>query len=187
MRVSPVTILAVFIIGFFAGYLVFNSTAPQPLTATKTVTTATTIRETSTTTIFSTQTTTITLSHRVGGKPVDLVATVYRIVDGDTFDAFPSGRVRLADINTPERNEPGYNEAKEALRRLVEGKKVFLDVDNVNVMDSYQRLVAVVYVQHNSTHVLNVNLWLVTNGYAAFRDFNNEFNPATWNLYTPFS
>ncbi|MEM4283376.1 MAG: thermonuclease family protein, partial [Candidatus Caldarchaeum sp.] len=91
------------------------------------------------------------------------------------------------DINTPERNEPGYNEAKEALRRLVEGKKVFLDVDNVNVMDSYQRLVAVVYVQHNSTHVLNVNLWLVTNGYAMFRDFNNEFNPYTWSLYLPFS
>ncbi len=187
MRVSPVTILAVFIIGFFTGYLVYSSTAPPPLTITKTTTAATTIRQTFTTTILSTQTTTITSSYKVDGKPVDLVATVYRIVDGDTFDAFPSGRVRLADINTPERNEPGYNEAKEALRRLVEGKKVFLDVDNVNVMDSYQRLVAVVYVKHNSTHVLNVNLWLVTNGYAMFRDFNNEFNPYTWSLYLPFS
>ncbi len=119
----------------------------------------------------------------IGGKPVDLVARAYHVVDGDTFDTFPSGRVRLADINTPERGQPGYSEATNALRILVLDKTVYLDVDNVEVMDSYNRLVALVYVDYNSTHVLNVNLWLVVNGYAVFADFANEFNPQEWSLY----
>jgi len=110
---------------------------------------------------------------------------VLRVVDGDTFDAFPSGRVRLAYFNTPERNMPGYVEVTEALRSLVDGKTVYLDVDNVNVMDSYNRLVAVVYVDYNATHVLNVNLWPVMNSYAVFYDFRNEFNPREWTLYVP--
>ena len=33
---------------------------------------------------------------------IDDAATVYRVVDGDTFDAFPVGRIRLADIDAPD-------------------------------------------------------------------------------------
>lgn len=28
--------------------------------------------------------------------------SVYKVVDGDTLDAFPVGRVRLADVDAPE-------------------------------------------------------------------------------------
>lgn len=42
------------------------------------------------------------------GVEVDAVAKVYRVIDGDTFDAFPVGRVRLADVNAPERGEEGF-------------------------------------------------------------------------------
>jgi len=114
---------------------------------------------------------------------VDATASVYRVVDGDTFDAFPVGRVRLADVDAPEIGEAGYTEATNALKSLVLNKKVYLDVDDLNVMDRYNRIVCVVYVRNNSTHLMNVNYWLVTNGYAKISDYPNEFNPYTWTLY----
>ena len=117
------------------------------------------------------------------GIEVDLIAYVYHIVDGDTFDGFPCGRVRLADINTPERNESGYADAKKALTELILEKKVYLDVDDLNEMDQYNRLVAVVYVEFNSTHLLNVNKWLLTERFAEIYDRSNEFNPYEWILY----
>jgi len=114
---------------------------------------------------------------------VDATASVYHVVDGDTFDAFPVGRVRLADVDAPERGEAGYTEATNALKSLVLNKKVYLDVDDLNVMDSYNRIVCVVYVRNNSTHLMNVNYWLVIYGYAKISDYSNEFNPYTWSLY----
>jgi len=114
---------------------------------------------------------------------VDVTAFVYRIVDGDTFDAFPVGRVRLADVDAPERGEAGYTEAVNALRRLILDRKVYLDVDDLYVMDRYNRIICVVYVRHNSTHLMNVNYWLVANGYVKISDYANEFNPYAWSLY----
>jgi micrococcal nuclease len=74
-------------------------------------------------TVEKTFTSVLTTQLPVGGVKVDLIAYVYRVVDGDTFDGFPCGRVRLADINTPERGEAGYSEAKGALARLILNKK----------------------------------------------------------------
>lgn len=119
----------------------------------------------------------------LNGLDVDCVGRVYRIIDGDTFDCFPCGRVRLADINAPERGEPGYHEAKDALMSLILNKRVYLDVDDLEVMDRYNRLICVVYVRHNRTHLLNVNKWLLDNGYVELKDYYNEFNPLTWSLY----
>jgi len=114
---------------------------------------------------------------------IDAVGEVYYVIDGDTFDCFPCGRIRLADVNAPERGELGYYEAKNALKSLVLGKKVYLDVDSVSVMDRYNRLVCVVYVRYNRTHLLNVNKWLLDNGYVELKDYYNEFDPSTWSLY----
>jgi len=114
---------------------------------------------------------------------VDEVAHVYYVVDGDTFDGFPSGRVRLADVDAPERDEPGFEEAKQALADLTQYKIVYLDVDDWYVMDRYNRLVCLVYVRYNSTHLLNVNKWLVENGYAVIADYPNEFDPDSWTMY----
>jgi len=114
---------------------------------------------------------------------IDVVAETYHVVDGDTIDAFPVGRIRVADIDTPESGQAGYAEAKAAMRGYVEGERVYLDVDEVDVDDNYQRLVAVVYVRHNATHLLNVNKALVDAGLAVVDDFPNEFDPGTWSLY----
>ncbi len=56
--------------------------------------------------------------------------TVYNVVDGDTVDAeLDLGfkikikqRLRLADIDTPERGQPGYEEARTALASYVKDK-----------------------------------------------------------------
>ncbi len=114
---------------------------------------------------------------------VDRTDTVTRVIDGDTFNcSLPTG-VRLADIDAPEYYEAGYQEAKDYLTGLIAGQAVYLDIDDVYGTDIYGRWVAVVYVRHNSTHLLNVNQAMLDAGHAVIWDFLNEFNPATWPRY----
>lgn len=50
-----------------------------------------------------------------------------RVIDGDTFDLCQAGtceRIRLCGINAPERHEPGYEAARQALREMVRGAQV---------------------------------------------------------------
>jgi len=44
-------------------------------------------------------------------------------IDGDTLRC-GDARVRLARIDTPEKREAGFREAKDAMRLLIEGKEV---------------------------------------------------------------
>jgi len=114
----------------------------------------------------------------------DKTTTVSRFIDGDTFDAASGDRIRLADINAPERGESGYEEAKDLLVSLLDNKTVYLDIDDLSRVDRYGRLVCVVYVDYNSTHLLNVNKALLVRGVAEIWDHdNNEFNPYMWALY----
>jgi len=128
----------------------------------------------------------------------DALASTKRVVDGDTIvvevlEVYKEGfkryegvevRVRLADTNAPELETVEGKRSLEALRKLVEGRIVYLDIDDVYVTDRYGRLVAVVYVGFNETHLLNVNMWLLEEGLAQLWDHPNEFNPALWRLYT---
>ena len=74
-------------------------------------------------------------------------------VDGDTLRCKnmteANGRVRLARIDTPERGEPGYDEATRALAQLIEGQEVtceLVDADprrsGFQARDRYGRPVA---------------------------------------------
>lgn len=73
-------------------------------------------------------------------------ATVTRVFDGDSFLVRPvKGKdinVRLADIDAPEKQQPYGNDARAALKRLIEGRRVYVDVIET---DQYQRKVAHVY------------------------------------------
>jgi endonuclease YncB( thermonuclease family) len=120
------------------------------------------------------------------GVEIDVIAVVKRVIDGDTFDAFPVGRVRLADIDAPELGTAEGEASRIALERLILGKTVYLDVDDLYVIDRYNRVVAVAYIRYNDTHLLNVNKWLVDNGYARVVDYPNEFKPSAWTLYIYF-
>lgn len=121
------------------------------------------------------------------GWEIDATATVTRVVDGDTFIVASLGRVRLADIDTPEVGQSGAREAMEYLTLLVHRKLVLLDIDDTRGKDRYGRVVAVVYLRHNVTHLLNVNEALLSAGLANLADFPNEFDPATWTLYVEAS
>ncbi len=89
---------------------------------------------------------------------------VTRAVDGDTLELSTKEKVRLSGINTPEKNECYYKEAKEKLSELVAGKQVYLERDYTN-KDKYHRLLRYVYVDNNE-----VNSILVQEGYAKVYD-----------------
>lgn len=79
--------------------------------------------------------------------------TVLNVIDGDTFEIYTSGEiqtVRLLCVNTPEKNEEGYEEAKLFLEDLILGNQVEL-ISSVTDKDSYGRLLRYVYV--NGTFV----------------------------------
>lgn len=116
---------------------------------------------------------------------IDATAFVVEIVDGDTFRTADGYKVRLADVNAPERGEREYREAKKFLASLIYRRTVYLDVDDIGRTDRYGRLICVVYVDYNSTHYKNVNKALVINGHAVIADHKNEFNPYAWTLYVP--
>ncbi len=54
--------------------------------------------------------------------------TVDKVIDGDTFRTTRklngSNYVRLAGVNTPERNQSGFSNATRELARMVSGEKV---------------------------------------------------------------
>lgn len=82
---------------------------------------------------------------------------VARAIDGDTVVLNDGRTIRLVNINTPERNERGYDEAKEFLQTL-ENKTVFLENRGV---EKYGRGLGVLYVDNE-----NINLELVRRGLA---------------------
>jgi micrococcal nuclease len=106
---------------------------------------------------------------------------VIYVEDGDTIDVSPVKgayiqRIRLVGVNTPERDEPGYNEAKEFVKEMCLGKEVEFDVDDCKPYDKYHRILAVVYV--NGT---NLNAELVKQGLAEVMYMPpSEFNPYEW-------
>lgn len=95
--------------------------------------------------------------------PVGQTATVTRVIDGDTIDVQLNGetfRVRYIGINTPERDEPCYNDATQANANWVQGRTVTL-VKDVSDTDQYGRLLRYIYVGD-----VFVNAELVAAGYA---------------------
>lgn len=114
------------------------------------------------------------------------------VVDGDTIHISPpiliQGEyrtvVRLADIDAPELDPPEGAVARDALINLLAqyGGVVYLDIDKTYGVDDYGRVIAVVYVRADDTTLLNVNKWMVDNGYAVIDDKENDFDPSKWSL-----
>jgi len=92
-------------------------------------------------------------------QPSDM-AKITRVIDGDTIVIEGEYHVRYIGIDTPEANEFYYSEAKQANKRLVEGKKVKLEKD-ISDQDKYGRELR--YVDVDDTFV---NAELVRQGYA---------------------
>jgi len=96
---------------------------------------------------------------------------VVRVIDGDTIEVCCIGwrreSIRYIGIDTPETSHPTKSfaaygkEAKEANRKLVDGKAVRLEFD-VQQRDRHGRLLAYVYLEDGTF----VNARLVEQGYA---------------------
>jgi micrococcal nuclease len=85
---------------------------------------------------------------------------VIRIVDGDTFDIENGERVRMIGIDTPERGENYYLEAKDHLATLIGDKMVYLAKD-ISERDRYERLLRHVYIDD-----IWINELMVRDGFA---------------------
>lgn len=85
---------------------------------------------------------------------------VTKVIDGDTLVIQGGQRVRLLNIDTRERGEPCYKEAKKRLEELVLLKNVTLERDKED-KDRYDRLLRHIYVGN-----VSVNLQLVKEGLA---------------------
>lgn len=117
---------------------------------------------------------------------IDMVDRVVEVFDGDTFETLEVKSVRLADIDAPEIDEVGYEEAKVFLKSLVGNKLVYIDIDDYG-STTWGRTVCLVYVRYNSTHLLNVNKELVDSGHAVVWDHeNNEFDPYAWTEFVNY-
>ena len=77
-----------------------------------------------------------------------VLANMSRAIDGDTIDT-NLGRVRLLGINTPEKNKPFYQEAKDYLKQY-ENLTIELEMTNED-LDKYNRLLR--YVFYKSTFI----------------------------------
>lgn len=107
---------------------------------------------------------------------IEWVGNVTYVVDGDTLD-INGIRVRLSLVDTPERGQPGFKEAKEFVDKLCLGKKGQLDVDDGQRRgDRYGREIGIVYCDG-----LNINEKLMDNKlakilteYCEISEFANE-------------
>lgn len=97
---------------------------------------------------------------------------VLRVVDGDTVvvesrdPEVGAVTVRLIGIDTPERGQPGYAEARDYLRSLVHGKRVRLEREAGHAnRDRYGRLLRLVYVDGQLAQVA-----LIRAGHSRYED-----------------
>lgn len=75
---------------------------------------------------------------------------VTKVIDGDTFEtATRKNPVRLANVNAPEKGQPGAAEATQALRDLIQGEEVLVDTV---ARDQFGRSVASVKVGGKSVN-----------------------------------
>lgn len=94
-------------------------------------------------------------------KNISEVVTVKRVIDGDTIVIDNDERVRLLTIDTPERGQHLYKEAKEFLATMIEGKKIEMEKGTRN-RDKYNRLLRFIYFEDKL-----VNLELIKQGLAS--------------------
>jgi endonuclease YncB( thermonuclease family) len=97
------------------------------------------------------------LSNYDHGKPIDRESVIVaRMIDGDTFDLTDGRRVRMLNVNTPEKGEFGSDQGIAYMQNF-ENKTVEIQIVG---RETYGRLLARVYVPDY------LNLELVRNGLA---------------------
>jgi endonuclease YncB( thermonuclease family) len=95
------------------------------------------------------------------GFAEDLTGKVVSIADGDTVTILNNNqqtKIRLAEIDTPEKNQPYGQKAKKALSDFIFGKTVRIEIDTI---DRYGRTIGTIFLND-----LNINKEMVKAGHA---------------------
>lgn len=109
-------------------------------------------------------------------------ATVVDVYDGDTctvdidlgFGIWMRGeKIRLLRINAPE--VKGSSRAKglksrDALRKMIQGKEIFLQTIK-DRKEKYGRYLGEVWLKEKKEKYLNVNDWMVKDGFAVYKKY----------------
>ncbi|KGK99043.1 nuclease [Methanococcoides methylutens] len=95
-------------------------------------------------------------------------ANVTEVIDGDTFVISTGEKVRLIGVDTPERGEPYYDEAKQYMIDNLPGRTVRLEAD-VSDTDRYGRLLRYVWLDGSM-----VNNDLVLSGLAVSKTYEPD-------------
>jgi len=96
----------------------------------------------------------------LGSRVFSKVIKVKEVIDGDTIVLQSGEHVRYIGIDTPEKDQPFYQEANELNQKLIGTKEIRIEFD-VQKKDKYGRLLAYVYAGKTF-----VNAELVRNGLA---------------------
>ncbi|QYN42336.1 thermonuclease family protein [Gilliamella sp. ESL0443] len=96
----------------------------------------------------------------IGQAQADFNGKVVKVIDGDTVDILTNKkiRVRLLDIDAPERRQAYGNASRKYLASLIAGKTVYV---KENKKDIYRRTLGVIYLKQ-----VNINAKMVENGFA---------------------
>jgi len=101
----------------------------------------------------------VILTHYVCAE--NLTGKVVSVADGDTITILTDNkqtRIRLAEIDTPEKNQPYGKKAKKALSDFIFGKTVHIEVETI---DRYGRTIGTIFLND-----LNINKEMVKAGHA---------------------
>lgn len=107
--------------------------------------------------------------------PPAITARCTRVIDGDTIRCAIDGEsesIRLIGINTPERGEPGWKEARDFVKDLCLGKDVRIEFD-VEQRDRYKRLLGYIFSRDGNGKETFVNKELLHAGHAKHFGFFN--------------
>ena len=114
---------------------------------------------------------------------------VKAVIDGDTFKISNDVRVRFINIDAPEKGECYYDESRQALKELIQGKQVKL-IKDVSEKDRFNRLLRYVILpsQTGGDDIL-VGQYLAKNGFVKYMPSppNNQYrdliSSAQWQAY----
>ncbi|MCT7528788.1 thermonuclease family protein [Aliarcobacter cryaerophilus] len=102
---------------------------------------------------------------------LELVGKVVKVSDGDTITILASDKIqykiRLNDIDAPEKKQAFGNKSKDNLAKYIAGKTVTV---KYNKTDKYKRILGTIY--YNNT---DINLQQVKDGYAwVYKKYSNN-------------
>jgi micrococcal nuclease len=108
----------------------------------------------------------------IGNETVNYEKTgkCLEVIDGNTIQVYGVGRVQLTQVGGVDK-EPTYSQAKNFVSDKCLGKTVYLDIDDKQPKDKYDRTLAIVY-----TNDTNINRELLNNNLAKVSYFEpSEF------------